>query len=1155
MGVVYRGHRIDTGRTVALKTVRLPSPRWLGAIRREIETLTRIRHPGIVRVVDYGEHDGLPWYAMDLLEGESLRHYGERLWSAFRKTNALTTPTYGASRTETLDEQPRDEGDAAGRWALQPEGPFPAAGGELPAVLAIVRRLCEALAYLHGEGLVNCDLKPENILLIGDKPVLIDFGLAARHPGGSGREAIETQQAMAGTLPYISPEQIRGEFVDARADLYSVGCLLYELVTSQPPFVGSPSQVVAQHLTAAPRLPSTLVSGLPPKLEELMLKLLEKRLADRVGFADQVGAILTELLGPTSNGSNAPAPAPYLYRPSFVGRTELVKRLISLRERAANGSGSFVLLGGESGAGKTRIAMELTRVQPAWRMRLVVGESAPMAASATGAANVSPLHALRPLLIAIADRCREGGAEVIERMLGYSVPILAQYEPSFSRLQTKAVPESIVALSPEASRRRLFRYLSHALSEFARERPLLWVLDDLLWADELSLEFLKSLTKEYLEATPILIVGTYRVEAETRAVGELKGMPHLNSLLLPSLEPSAVESMIADMLALRESWDPLVSFVTRQSEGNPFFVVEYVRTAVAEAVLYRGADYSWQIKGFADRTQVDYAALPLPRSIQALIGQRLAKLTKAARLASFAAAVMGREAELETLSMMVQTPKEAMLPIIAELLRGHVMIEVSAGLFRFAHDKLREFAYAELVAEYGKDFHGRAGDILLERFQSHPDAQRQWATIGRHFAFAERREDAAKFLRRAADHSRATHANGDALQLYQEAIHQAQLLAPDRDLALVWQPLLAELYEACGDMRTLTGEQDEARVAYNRSMVHAEALPAPIRSRLYRKIGKTWEARHEHHEALNNYSFAKASVATDGQLTVDADARNEWIQAQIEELWVHYWLNRVDEMKSIVSVLRPLIATDASASQRNQFFQTQMLLNFRSSRYVVTEEALGFAREAVAACRSGVKAGELYSARLVYGLALLFNRSFLAAEAELVNVAEVTERAGDIPTQARSLAYLSLCTRMRGMEAETRGHTLRTLQVARSAGALEYIAASKANQAWLAQRERNAEAVKNLALEALEIWDQLRAPFPFRWMALIPLLQVRLEELDTAGAVSCARALLEPHQQFLPGAAADALTSATLAIGRSAPREAEALLDIALKNLEKYGYC
>ncbi len=1160
MGVVFRARHIGSERAVALKTVKVPSPRLLESIRREVHALTRIRHPGVVRIVDNGVHRGRPWYAMDLLEGESLRRFGERIWSRYRLPWAGVSKTEGLSETDAVGTEPARLEPAP----AEPTSPMqtrrtgdmlPAAAAELATVVKLTRRVCATLAFLHGEGFVNCDLKPENILLVEGRPVIIDFGLSAHHPGGSGREALEIQRGGAGTIPYMSPEQIRGEFLDARSDLYSIGCLLYELVTGQPPFVGPPRVVLAQHLVAEPIPPSELVSGVPDSLERLILKLLAKNQADRFGHADEVAAELGELGGDVRHLPNFPPARSYLYRPRFVGREQIVAELGQLRDRALGGHGALVLLGGESGVGKTRVAMELTRVAPGSRVQMVASESLTLSAHDTATVGAAPLHSLRPFLQAVADRCQEGGPDVTERLLGDRRPVLALYEPLLAQVPSRTIAPPALLLDVEASRQRLFKYLSETLARLASEQPLFWVLDDVGRADELSVAFLQSLTREYLDTTPIFILCTYRTEEPNDAVAAMIGLPHTTHVTLPRLDQQAVQSMMGDMLALPTPPTGFVSFVTQQAEGNPFFVGEYLRTAVAERLLYRDEQHTWQMVGQGSPSTEDYRSLMLPRSLRELIEQRLRRLSPAARQAGLAAAVLGRESEVELIREVAALSDEAAVGAIDELLRRQVLEQSEPGRMRFVHDKLREVTYADAGLERIEEVHGRAATALEARGGDGPEANRAWAALGHHFAAAKRPESAARYLKLAADHARATYANGEAIQLYREAIKQVtQLTLRLVGESAAWQGTLITLHESLADVLSLRSQRVEARSAYDEALVRTIEHQRALRARLYRKLGKTWETQHAHEEALRYYSRAR-DEATAAALLEPSDARDEWIQVRIDELWVYYWLNRVAEMDALCDELAPVIQSHASPLQRSRFLRTLWMRNLRRDRYVAREETVRLARSALDASKESGDQAQILADQFAIGFVLLFHQQLDRATAEIQVALSMAEEGGDIGRQARCLTYLSLAARMGGSHDETRALTDRSAEVAIAAGMRDYAAAARAHHAWLLLREGSADAAITVAREVREMWRQLSLVFPFHWIAALPLLEATLQRGEIAEAISCAEAILDPSQQLLPGSASDALANACRCWARGDRNGAAAALTLALRYLEPTGYC
>jgi serine/threonine protein kinase/tetratricopeptide (TPR) repeat protein len=1150
MGIVYRARHVASERAVALKTVKVHAPKWLDSIRREIHALRRVQHPGVVRIVEDGVQQGRPWYAMDLLEGESLRHFGHRIWSKYRvrgKAPVSSAPVSATDAVPGLDAEPAEVLRPASSSHWRSAGRPPAGADALPSILQIMRRITATLGYLHGEGMVNCDLKPENVLLANGEPVIIDFGLAARHPGGSGREALEAPGGRSGTLPYMSPEQIRGEFVDARSDLYAVGCVLYELVVGAPPFAGPPRTIMMQHLSEPPIPPSDLVTGLPEELERVILRLLAKRQAERYGYADEVAAVLGELAGDLQRLPDFPPSRSYVYRSRFVGREEIAPRIIARRDRAADGTGALVLVGGESGVGKTRFAMELTRFELSTPMRIVTSEVSSLHAEGASAAGITPLQALRPLLRAIADRCQEGGADVTERLLGDRRPVLAPYESLLGHVPARESIPPPPPLGVEASRQRLFKYLAETIAAFAHEQPLVWVVDDLGWADELSLAFFRSLDADFFEQTPVFILCTYRSEEPAEALLALAQRPHVEHVVLPRLAGMAVASMIGDMLANQELPAGFLEFVIREAEGNPFFVAEYLRAAVNDRLLFRDRFNSWQLHDGNGAPRGAYESLGLPRSLRALIERRLRDLSAAAQQACLAAAVIGRNVDLEVLQQVASLSDEAMVATVDELLRRHVLDPPEPGTVRFAHDKLREVAYAQAPAERLRELHGRTARVLERRLERHSDPARSWAVLGHHFAVGNLPEQAARYLKLAAEHAHHTFANEDAVRLYREAIDQVNriLLSLSSD-AVSWDQTLLQLQEALGDVLALIGRREDAQASFDDALGRVADHDRGVRARLYRKLGKNREMRDQA-DALRLYDLALTALH-DAPTQGSQELQREWIQVHIDQLWVHYYLNRIADMGGIIAKVRPHLETHGSPSQRARFFQSHVLLNLRRHRYVVSEETLEFAR---AAARAGAGHESSAELRFALGFALLLHGSLAAATAELEAVLALSQRAGDRPLQARCLTYLTLAARMRGDVERVRDHAQRCADVADSIGALEYIAAARANKAWVALRQSDHSNVKAHAGHALSLWKS--RVFPFQWMALLPLLEAELA-FDLAGAVTCAQALLAPDQQILPGAAADAFAQAVTHWNQDAAPDSQSSMELGLRRLEQTGY-
>ena len=272
MAVVYRAHDLRHDRAVALKVLRPELAASLGADRflREIRLAARLQHPHILPLLDSGELPAVPgissqvlWYAMPLVEGESLRD------------------------------------------RLRRGGPQPVAD-----VLRWGAELADALAYAHGHGVIHRDIKPENVLLSGQHVLLADFGVARALQTSSDDRLTETGLAL-GTPAYMSPEQALADTtLDGRADLYSLGCVLYELLTGEPPYTGPTAQsIVAKRLSDPIPSARRLRETVPPALDDILQRLLAKSPADRFGGAAELGAALAGLPTTTAGVAAASSPA------------------------------------------------------------------------------------------------------------------------------------------------------------------------------------------------------------------------------------------------------------------------------------------------------------------------------------------------------------------------------------------------------------------------------------------------------------------------------------------------------------------------------------------------------------------------------------------------------------------------------------------------------------------------------------------------------------------------------------------------------------------------------------------------------------------------------------------------------------------------------
>ncbi len=817
MGVVYRAQRRGRSEPVALKLVRDVDEGLLATFRREIYALETMNHPGVVQIVDHGVDGGRPWYAMELLVGEPLDRRIDS-WrdnavarARRREAEAKTAQSDEAtSHVKPISESPTKPMANPTDDTLRPGAPSPSSrppsslprswSSELePAVLKeilhVVAALCEPLAYVHGRGIVHRDLKPDNVVIdSAGAPILVDFGLASMALGEKSRDVLDVGGRALGTPAYMAPEQIRGDLVDARADLYALGCILYECIVGQTPFSGSTVTVLNRHLNEDPRSPGELVRGVPRALDVLVMKLLQKRAEQRIGYAEDVARQLDQI-AKTSTPRRGPAPGAYLYRPTLAGRGAALARLERALEPTPWQEGAFALIAGRSGMGKTRLATELANRAARTGVRVVVGRGSESTAAGLRGA---PLSLLTELLLAIADRC-EANPTLAEELLGTDGKLLAAFEPRFG-----APPDTTDIDRPE-----LFTALGRVVARMAKQQSLFLVLDDLHGADELSIAFLDSLTPEYFAQTPLQIVGTLRTEEHAPWLMPMRRADHITHLELDELGEGAVADMVAGMLALPEPPSALVHFVVRATEGIPFFVAEYLRTAVEAHVLWRSGEGRWRVGPEGFSVDALERALPMPGGLLDLVRRRLDQLSEPAREVVRFASVAGRQVSEQTLREVAQVlaahvAREATWrPAIEELRARAVLEDAPRGDLRFCHDKLREVVYEGLSDEARREVHLQVARSIERGLDAEEQPARRYVDLVRHFGAAEAHDETMVYLEKAGRHAMLTAAFDDARQHYARLLELAERHLPGGPSVaqrVRWERRLGEASYSLGDL-------------------------------------------------------------------------------------------------------------------------------------------------------------------------------------------------------------------------------------------------------------------------------------------------------------------------------------------------------------------
>jgi serine/threonine protein kinase len=289
---VYKGYQAAYDRPVAIK---VPLPQFMRnrsfveRFRQEAEATFSLKHPNIVKVYDFQEVDGMSFMVMEYVDGKSLREIlvdkgafdartGEEDATRLREQEDATRLHEQGDGTRLHELEP---GVAVMKDLTEKYKPLP-----VGMVAQIARDVCGALTYAHAQGVIHRDLKPDNVLIAKDgRALLSDFGIARVQE----ESRLTRTGAAMGTLAYMSPERFsKASEASSRTDIYSLGIMLYELLTGSVPFVGVDTEVLQKHLNEKPLRPRTVRGEIPVAMEEVVMKCLEKKPQDRFQTTEEV---------------------------------------------------------------------------------------------------------------------------------------------------------------------------------------------------------------------------------------------------------------------------------------------------------------------------------------------------------------------------------------------------------------------------------------------------------------------------------------------------------------------------------------------------------------------------------------------------------------------------------------------------------------------------------------------------------------------------------------------------------------------------------------------------------------------------------------------------------------------------------------------------
>lgn len=761
MSFVYKAQDLGSGQVVAIKLMKpnVTSKYFddLARFKRAITAVTRLKHQGVLRVMETGEHENQPFLVMEFLNGESL---ADRLKRNYRFK---------------IDES-----------------------------VKIVMILAEVLGYVHDQGIIHRDLKPANIFISGSKEKpevkIIDFGVSLLIELG----AILGENEIAGTFGYMSPEAtgILKRRVDERSDLYSLGIIFYQLLAGASPFKAADiASLIHRQSALHPQKIRLINPEIPKILEGVIMKLLMKDPDHRYQSAQGLLHDLKRLSQGEYDfiiGEKDPA-LKLSFQSSLVGREKEWNKLVELFNQTLIGKGSLCLIAGEPGIGKSRLIEDFGVYVREQKGLFIHGKC-------FNYRNKTPYQPFKDVTDDYMRQIAYQTTEVVtnekirvKKLIADKNGILSQLNPRLIEYIGGGAYDQTNKLQQDTQ-----RFLIAAAEFFCKLGECLGTavvfLDDLQWVDEASLGLLMEILKNLRQSNVLLIVAYRDRELSDEHILQrirqvtLGQANSLTQMQLGPLDKHILIRLTSQLLHQNATnLSVLNDYLYGKSQGNPFFAIYILRNLVDSNVLY------WR-KGNWRIDDEKLRSFPVAGNLIDIIIQRINCLSPDQVRLLCKGAILGREFSVTVFAELSGLDYQEFITRVEEIIGLQLLERCSVrNRLAFVHDRIRE-AFFIIITDLEKTKIHLEIATILERMEQLSPGDFIFE-LAHHYLEGKNPEKALPYVIQAADAAKASYANETALQHYLSA--REMLEQRNLQHTPVWLKIcihLAEVYQAIGDV-------------------------------------------------------------------------------------------------------------------------------------------------------------------------------------------------------------------------------------------------------------------------------------------------------------------------------------------------------------------